>query len=686
MKQFLLFITFLAGSMAASVMAQSNLQKFGKIDLEDLKKTTCEIDSNAHAYFIFDDGQSEFIYLDTRIVSSDPSNRKGFQILFERHFRIKILDNSALDFANLEIPLYSSGPQRKEELSEIKGITYNLENGKLVESKLTKTSIFREEKSKNWEVVKIAMPNVKAGSVIEVKYSIKSDFLFNLREWQFQYTIPVLKSNYYVSIPEYYHYNQSTKGYFPIKTLEDVRSRTLKITYVEMNSTNGIGKNPSYDQEFKYQEKVFRYEMEKIPAFPIEKFLTTPGNYLSKVEFELNYSQLPGSPIHTYTTTWEDITRRLLEDSEFGGAIERSNHLSDDAAKIKSTASDQAKQMVLAFNLMKTKMKWNNSRSLYTSASLKETYKNGSGNCSDINLNLIALLRETGITANPVILSTRDNGIIHPAHPSISSCNYVVALATINNENYLLDATEPLSNPNLLPKRCLNGQGRVINSKLNSWIDLLPKNQHVKSSSFDFMLNADGTLSGKACHTLKGYNALSERRSIKDYSSREDYIKAVEEEMDLKITDNSISNLDSIQKDLIIDYSFKMNNHTEQIGDLIFFTPLIDPEFKVCPFKIENREYPVEFTNPESQMHVIQVKIPSGFKIETLPKSAMISMTDKSCRFGYNITPVDESTVKIVVTFAVNKTMFLPSEYKDLKEFYNIVIAKLNEKLVIKKV
>ncbi|NJK95567.1 MAG: hypothetical protein HC905_12275 [Bacteroidales bacterium] len=140
------------------------------------------------------------------------------------------------------------------------------------------------------------------------------------------------------------------------------------------------------------------------------------------------------------------------------------------------------------------------------------------------------------------------------------------------------------------------------------------------------------------------------------------------------------------KKDLKIKYTLELNNHAEKMGDLIYFTPIFNPELKENPFKIEKREYPVEFVNPENELSVIQVKIPAGYKVESLPKPAMINLSDKSCRFVYNLAVVDEQTLKLVITFNKNKTTFLPEEYNDLKSFYNIMIEKLNEKIVLKKV
>ena len=93
--------------------------------------------------------------------------------------------------------------------------------------------IFKEEVDKNWEKMKFSMPNIKEGSVFEVEYTLTSDFVANLPDWKFQFAIPVVRSEYEVVIPEYYYYNQTHKGYFPIQTDRRTQANRLTLTYVQ---------------------------------------------------------------------------------------------------------------------------------------------------------------------------------------------------------------------------------------------------------------------------------------------------------------------------------------------------------------------------------------------------------------------------------------------------------------------
>jgi hypothetical protein len=97
--------------------------KFGKVTPEDFAPKAYPIDSNANAVVIADVGSSKIV-----------GNTKGwFSIEFKRYRRVHLLNKNGFDIATEEVDLYSDGEQ-EEKLSDIKAVTYNLENGKVVET------------------------------------------------------------------------------------------------------------------------------------------------------------------------------------------------------------------------------------------------------------------------------------------------------------------------------------------------------------------------------------------------------------------------------------------------------------------------------------------------------------------------------------------------------------------------
>ena len=188
--------------------------KFGKISPEDFQKKTYEIDSSANAVIIADIGSTEIV--------GNPKG--GFSLEFKTFRRAHILNKNGYDIARCrDLHLYRWQGGRRTDFV-LKAYTYNLENGKVVETKLdVKESVFKEKIDKNCTIKKFTFPNIKEGSIIEYEYKLKSDFICNLQPWDFQGEYPCLWSEYNVSMPEFYYYVTLSQGYqqFFIKDKKD---------------------------------------------------------------------------------------------------------------------------------------------------------------------------------------------------------------------------------------------------------------------------------------------------------------------------------------------------------------------------------------------------------------------------------------------------------------------------------
>src|SRR5690606_35624861 len=153
--------------------------KFGKVSKEELQEKFNPLDSSAPATILYRDHKVYFNYVQS----------KGFEVITEVHERIKIYNEEGFQYATEQILLYKSGSDR-EKISKIKGVTYNIIDDKIIEDKLGKEAIFNNEYSKYRDEVKLTMPNIKEGTVIEYSYTIHSPFN-NIDEIHLQFGIPV---------------------------------------------------------------------------------------------------------------------------------------------------------------------------------------------------------------------------------------------------------------------------------------------------------------------------------------------------------------------------------------------------------------------------------------------------------------------------------------------------------------
>lgn len=674
-------LTFLIGGI---VQAQSSPIKFGKVSEEELLAEYCPIDSNAHAYYIFDYGHSHFKYATTKVREGESTaGQKGFQLLFTHHFRIKILDSEGFDWADVAIPLYRDVDE--EKVGVIKATTYNLVDGKIEKTKLNRKDVHTEETNTYWTQKKFAMPAVKEGSVIEVEYTIISDYFWNLKEWMFQSSIPILRSQYNVDIPEYFTYNQTHRGYYPIESSTSVKPKKISITYAYNDIDNKAKARQTSTSTTEYKDNAYKFLAENVPAFPLEAYLRTEDNYISKIEFELQRIEYPGSVPKYYTTTWSQVDETLESSSSFGAALSNSGHLSDKAQTLITSGDEGLALVNAALNELKGTLIWDGVYTKYSSKSLSRSYKDGSGNSADVNLNLVALLQKLDFEAYPVVLSTQNNGIIHPSHPSLSRFNYVIAMVQLDGKAYLLDATDPYSEINLLPIRCLNDKGRVIGCPGQEWINLMNYQSYEYVANAAFTLDENLTLSGTKKMELKDYASYLYKKSIKGFDDLDEFEESLDEQHpELDIDQLEVKGLDEADNKLMLSFELSQDNYGEDGSDIIFFSPIVDPYFDNNPFKLEKREYPVEFNHPYTIRESTFITLPEGYTVSELPKALVIKMPDNSAQYTYQVVKSGNGLF-INTVFNLRKSQFLPVEYEGIKQFYQVIIDKQNELVVLEK-
>lgn len=680
MRSFYLLFTLLI--LPPFVFAASD--KFGKVSDEEMHSRVCPIDSNAHAYFIFDHGHTYFEYPDTRIHLNIPDNEdRGFVMIHEHHFRIKILDKQGYDWAEVEIPLYYDNGE--EKITSLKAATYNLDGKKIGKSKFKRGDMVIEETSRHWKTAKLALPDVREGSIIEVEYTIQSEFYFNLRDWHFQRGIPVLHSEYTAEIPEYFNYSQAQKGYFAIGTRMEKIPKTITFTIVDRGD-DWVPDSKTMSERVRYNVSKYSFELKDVPAFPDAPFLRSWENYISKVEFELKSTQFPRRPMKLYSTSWEEVDNTLFQHHLFGQELKNANHLNEAVDKISRDHPDDAKAKVrMALAHMQERMGWNGTRSLLPEKSLSRAYKQANGNSAEINLNLVLLLRELGIKSFPLALSTQDHGVIHPAYPSLTRFNYVIAYAHLEDGFVLLDATDPYSGPNLLPYRCLNDKGRLIGGSGDKWIKLMDYQDYSSSGNYEITLSGDLSMSGSASFKLSGYGAYEIRKALQSKDGTNSYAESLNEQYpDFIISDVETSENPSGQDELQLSYTLKSRDKVSSGGDLVYFPLCPLPWLDKNPLTLEERKYPVEFNYPKKIQQTFVITFPEGYVLAELPQPINASLPDRSAMFVCQPTQMGNS-IMVSNTIMINRSLYLPEEYEYLKSLFRMIIEKQSENIVLKK-
>jgi hypothetical protein len=412
--------------------------------------------------------------------------------------------------------------------------------------------------------------------------------------------------------------------------------------------------------------------------------MNSTKNYITKYEIELLNISFPGLS-REFSTTWEAVNTRLNENNCFGKAMQGWSFLNGIAKDIKKNYSAPLERLKAAHEAIKKAVKWNDNETVFsTTENLSSAFNKKIGNSGDINMILMQLLKKLDFEVYPVALSTRDNGILSPISPSLYKLNYVIAYVFLDDKKYFLDATEQFLPVGMLPQRCINLLGRLIDDKKSDWVDLMSDKKDKKFIQFDMKLTADNMLAGQITKANYDYAALDFRKKFEKFNSKEEYLKNFESEYKgLSVIDCDITNLDSIYLPLRESYKVKIKNMITTAGNLVYINPFLFEQMTSNPFKTEERKYPVDFVYPSEKTYVFRIALPEGAQVTELPKPLTMSLPDGSALVAYQFNTTDKF-VQLTYRFRVNKAIFPENEYADLRAFFSELVKKHSEQIVIK--
>lgn len=660
---FLLFTTFI----------YSQEYELGKVTIAQLEEKYHPKDTSAVAAILFEKGKTSFNY----------EEMNGFSTTTEVLVKIKIYKKEGFEWANRKIRHYIDG--KKETVSFSKGVTYNLVNGEIEKTKLKSSGEFTEKINNFWSETKIVMPNVKEGSIIEYAYIIKSPFISNFPEWSFQKNIPVNHSEYTTLIPEYFVYNTFTKGFSNIKVTRNSDNRKMPYSYSYVDASRaGTAKSERVTTELQFVENSTNYIAEDVPALKEESFVNNIDNYSSSILHELSMTKYPNSPTKSYSSDWESVVKTIYDNEDFGGQLNKANFYEEDLNALLKDITTTEDKIITIFSYIKNRLNWNGYVGYYSDKGVKKAYQEKTGNTADINLLLVSMLNYAKLNASPILLSTRSNGI--PIFPSRNGFNYVIAGVELSNGSVvLLDATNKNAVPNIIPENALNWFGRIVRKNGTSeMVDLYPKKVSLETISILAELKSDGSISGKQRKQLTDYNAFR-FRSRHANRNHDDYVQELEKEHNFSAVENyEVTNTNDLSKPIVETYSFSSNSMTDIIDSKIYITPMLFHQMDVNPFKAEERAYPIDFNFPSKDTYNFSIKIPEGYVVESKPETLNLNMNQNMVSFRYSVSE-NLGTIQLSCVIEVNSPIIESDYYPHLKELFNQIVLKQNEKIVLVK-
>ncbi len=636
-SRLLILVTLMYGLNSTFVFGQ---EKWGKVSPEILAMTTFPQDSSTEAIILFDVAKQEIT--------------NEFLLEMNRHVRIKILTEKGKEFASVKIPYWQTS-----KVKDVKAQTI-LPNMNKVE--LSKKDIFEESIGKNWKQKVFTIPGVEVGSVIEYQYEMQISNLIYLQPWYFQNRGYTVLSQMSITLSPHFNYNVFYQNVFGEQT---------KPQEEEILIPGVIPKNL----------RKYTWKMENIPSLAEEAYVANLDDYRMAMFFQLIEYRDPYYH-YEFIKEWEDLAKELNE--EYKDFLTIDAEVRNKASSLLTDSMGSEDKMKTLFNFVRDEIETEALFTIFPQKTPGETIRKARGNRAEKNMLLIAMLRQAGFEANPLLISTRSHGQVKYNWPYILQFNHLIAFVVNNSQQYFLDAGEKYCPFGVLPSYALVEDGFLLTAA-NSRFQKIPqsKNLNMWTGQTFATLTAEGALSCSTEIRFEGYEAMKKREEITGEEHRKYLEKWLKNIFAQAVLDTYyITQLEDREKALTIQLTYQLPDYGQVVGENIYLTvPQLSGLYK-NPFRKFERKIPLEYNYLTGTSEKIILTVPEGFIIEDVPLSKN-SKIDGMIFLAEN--KPEGNHIVCHRQFMVKKKTFNPSEYQQVKDFYSQMISYAESQIVIKR-
>ena len=676
-RSFLTAVLLFAGLYAAAQQPVNT--KFGKPTKEEMEMKVYEAEPDAEAVVL-----CRLTDVEYTVQSS------SYLVDYREKFRIKVLKPGGTRFAKVVVPYQMNisvgnnirgmrasfmsipmdrvsgnssfmeqdgsmsegvfGTDGDEMIEDIKATAFNQEGSKVVKTSLKKSDIVQKKIDDQNYQIEFTVPNVKEGTVIEYEYKIHSQLFWELRDWYAQWEIPVAYAKLDMNIPTFLIFN-----------IEDHGIQRLTYTVTKGSLQYKVESDPLANP-MTVNTNHYVYEGRNLIGLPKDDFVWCAEDYWAGITAELKQYHLRGMAQMDYAKTWEQIDEMILNSDDLGMRLNNPSPLANELkeAKIEEIAN-QRERVAAVYKLVMSKVKWNGKYELSPVAT-SETLKKGSGSNADINLLLIQSLNNVGLTAAPVMLRMRDQGLLPYNFPSVRKLStYIVGVILQGGATVFLDASSQDGYLDVLPEQLLVERARfILKDKKSTWVNLQKLSKSQTSTVIDAVLSADGKLTGKQTTRYTGLAAASYNQRQRANGKEPVFAPEVTETVEFT-RQGTVSN-----------------------GE-IRFCPFPTPPISNNPFTQSKRLMPVEFPSNQSNVVVVNIALPEGYTLAEDARQTEVTTPDKGIDGRFFTTTMIDGKLQIKYQFNINKIGHSEKNYDELRQIFEMFKDFSTKEMVVKK-
>lgn len=621
-------------SFSCGLFAQK-IPKFGKVSKETLAMTELAADPEADAVYLFEVGD-----LSLRETSG------GFHVEVYRHVRIKVLTEEGKEYADVNIPFW-----HEDKIRDFKAHTI-LPNGKKV--KVNKKSVF-EERIKNFRYKKFTFPGVEVGSVIEYKYKLESEYIQELEPWYFQNPAYTLVSRYSVTVLPHFSYN----AFF----LNEEEQEPVKEDIMDVYTKKRLTK--------------FIWTLTDLPPIRTEPYMRSLNDYRASLHFQIEkYRHI------VFIKDWPSLVKEIRETyDDFLGKDKSLQAVIDTELNDSMKTDDKIRAL---YEYVRDNVETTNQSGIYIKSKARDVLKEKKGTAAQKNLLLVNLLEMAGFNANPVLISSRNNGRMIQRHARLNQFNRMLAYVKSGMKTYMLDTRQENCPFKMLPVDDIVETGLVVNRGEGGFVKIpVPRQVNMAFCETKAALDDEGNLSAELLIRYDDYRAMYVRNKIESDGEKAFVTELLKDRYETAELDTfTIDGLDDVNGSITFKINYDVEGFAQVVGDMIYLSSPAINQLKENPFKREKRYYPVEYNYAIASTDNVSLKLPEGYHVNELPQAINAKVKLQKLTFQ-NAWEDGGDTINIKRQVMIRKQMYKPKEYSTLRTFYDQIVKADQGQIVL---
>jgi hypothetical protein len=317
------------------------------------------------------------------------------------------------------------------------------------------------------------------------------------------------------------------------------------------------------------------------------------------------------------------------------------------------------------------------------------------GDCKDVATLFVALCRESGIEANLVLVSTRDNGRARLLLPT-NHFNHCIARFKADNKIYYLELTDPYLPFEALPSADLHAsilpipyKDEQFDNKIITLDTPLREKNKIKRTAKLTFTNNDMNIAAKViCY---GYMASYFRHSYLDIGYEEQekqFTRSVAGDftVPVKISGLAFENLDNLADSVVYTYNLEVKGSVQNVAGMkIFQLPWSDKLSSLSEMAMETRRYPLElwwYMGDDGAEEQIEIALPQGKQWAEAMKDVNLQCANAAYSLTYDTTVPGILKAKRSMQMITN--LVKPEEYVAFRSFLQAVSESDNKQYAVK--